>query len=194
MNHRTADLPIDKGWRRKLAEIRYKEIYRQSMAIVLFIVYALIATPPAGVIALSAGIIVVLGALVRVWAAGVVMKNEQLATSGPYAHVRHPLYVGNILGVGGMTVITGTWWAYLVTALFFWMFYPTTIKYEDAKLENIFGDSWRNWHNQVRALIPRLKPYSHEPVGWSIRRAAGRNGEAAIFIYVLFCLGLALSF
>lgn len=194
MNHRIADLLIEKGWRRKLAKIRYKEIYRQGMAIILFMFYALIAMPPARLVAVSAAVIVVLGAVIRVWAAGVVMKNEQLATSGPYAYVRHPLYVGNILGVGGMTVITGTWWAYLITALFFWMFYPTTIRYEDAKLENIFGEQWREWSNKVRALIPRLTPYSHEAIGWSIRRAAGRNGEAAIFIYVLFCLGLALNY
>jgi protein-S-isoprenylcysteine O-methyltransferase Ste14 len=192
MNHRIADLPIEKGWRRKLAEIRYKEIYRQSLAIILFIFYALIATPPARMIAISAAVIVIIGALIRLWAAGVVMKNEQLATSGPYGYVRHPLYVGNILGVGGMTVISGTWWAYLITALFFWLFYPTTIKYEDSKLENIFGEPWRQWSSKVRALIPRLTPYSREAMGWSIRRAAGRNGEAAIFIYVLVCLGIAL--
>jgi protein-S-isoprenylcysteine O-methyltransferase Ste14 len=193
MNHRIADLPIEKGWRRKLAEIRYKEIYRQSLAIILFLFYALIATPSDRMIAISAAVVVVIGALIRVWAAGVVMKNEQLATSGPYGYVRHPLYVGNILGVGGMTVISGTWWAYLITALFFWLFYPTTIKYEDSKLENIFGEPWREWKGNVKALIPRLTPYSRDPMGWSIRRAAGRNGEAAIFIYVLVCLGIALS-
>ena len=193
MNHRIADLPIEKGWRRKLAEIRYKEIYRQSLAIILFLFYALIATPPTALISAVAGAFVVVGALIRFWAAGVVMKNEQLATSGPYAYVRHPLYVGNILGVGGMTVISGTWWAYLITAMFFWLFYPTTIKYEDGKLENLFGQPWRDWSSQVRALIPRITPYSREPMGWSIRRAAGRNGEAAILIYVLVCIGIALS-
>lgn len=193
MDHRTADLPIEAGWRRKLAEIRYKEIYRQSLAIILFLFYALIASPPAQVISLLAAVCVIVGELIRVWAAGVVVKNEQLATSGPYSYVRHPLYVGNILGVTGMTVISGTWWAYVITALFFWMFYPTTIRYEDGKLENMFGEPWRQWGAEVRALVPRLTPYSREPMGWSLRRAAGRNGEAAIFIYVLVCLGIALS-
>lgn len=193
MTHRTADLAIESGWRRKLAEIRYKEIYRQGLAIILFLFYALIANPPMQVIAWSAAVVVIVGALIRVWAAGVVMKNEQLATSGPYGYVRHPLYVGNILGVGGMTVISGTWWAYVITAVFFWMFYPTTIQYEDRKLEDIFGEPWRQWHAEVKALIPRLTPYSRDPMAWSIRRAAGRNGEAAIFIYVLVCLGIALA-
>ena len=41
--------------------------------------------------------LVVLGEAVRVWASGHIEKTKSLATGGPYAHSRNPLYVGSLL-------------------------------------------------------------------------------------------------
>ena len=46
----------------------------------------------------------VLGLLVRGWAAGSIDKDQELTTSGPYAYLRNPLYLGTFLiGTGAVS-------------------------------------------------------------------------------------------
>ena len=58
-------------------------------------------------------VIAVLGILVRLWASGHVKKDKVLATTGPYAYVRHPLYVGNHLITFGFCLASGLWWSFI---------------------------------------------------------------------------------
>lgn len=120
-----------------------------------------------------------LGMLVRLWASGFVMKNEVLATVGPYARVRHPLYVGNILICAGFCAASGQWWSVPAALVFLALFYPETIRYEDQKLRRLFPGEWDRWAERTLALWPSLRPYrgSAEPVPWSFRRSLLRNGE-----------------
>ena len=53
------------------------------------------------------------------------MKNQELATDGPYRFVRHPLYTGNILLVVGFALAASRWWNLPVALFFFWFYYPT---------------------------------------------------------------------
>jgi len=120
-----------------------------------------------------------LGMLVRLWASGFVMKNEVLATVGPYARVRHPLYVGNFLICVGFCAASGLWWS-VPAALVMWLaFYPDTIRYEDQKLRRLFPGDWDRWAAETRALWPRLTAYvgNGERVPWSLKRSFLRNGE-----------------
>lgn len=195
MSHRTDHLNDGNAFQRLLNQLRYKEVYRQGIGILLILVYALLATPlspwwEAGVV------LVVVGSLIRLWAAGMVMKNEVLATSGPYARVRHPLYVGNILVLFGMVAVASRWELILVTLAFLWFFYPPAIRYEDMKLERLFGDSWRDWRARTSALWPSLRAYpgGDKSARWSLKLAAGRNGELMIIAYVIACVLIALYF
>ena len=45
-----------------------------------------------------------LGLLLRAWAAGCLAKNQRLATGGPYAFTRNPLYIGTLLVALGLTI------------------------------------------------------------------------------------------
>src|SRR5262245_52859196 len=45
-----------------------------------------------------------LGLVVRAWASGVLRKNQELTTSGPYAYTRNPLYAGSFLMLIGCAV------------------------------------------------------------------------------------------
>ena len=45
------------------------------------------------------------GGAVRVWAAGYLFKTHELAMWGPYAYVRHPLYLGRLLLLCGFTLM-----------------------------------------------------------------------------------------
>jgi protein-S-isoprenylcysteine O-methyltransferase Ste14 len=134
--------------------VRYKEIYRQAFGLILIAVAALCTLP--GHQRVIWGLAIALaGQLFRTFAAGTIFKNQRLASSGAYALVRHPLYLGNLLILIGFCLASGNLWVCAGVALFWLVWYPAAIRYEDAKLERIFGDEWREWSKGTWAVIPR---------------------------------------
>src|SRR5471030_2759735 len=55
---------------------------------------------------IKAGIgFIIAGALIRLWSNGYAIKNDKLTTSGPYAFVRNPLYLGTFLIAIGFVIV-----------------------------------------------------------------------------------------
>lgn len=188
MSHRTKDLPPLTGVRHTIRELRYHEIARQLLAVILILLYAVTARPTP----LLAGVgltLALAGTLFRLYASGFIVKNKELATNGPYAIVRHPLYTGNILILIGFALANGTWWALPLTLLFFWFYYPTAIEYEDRKLHGLFKEQWEAWAQRTPALVPALGNVKRMGGGgWSFAKSTQRNGELVIAIYILLCM------
>ena len=188
MSHRTADLPPLTGIAHVIRELRYHEVARQSLAVVLVLLYTLTAAP----IPLLAAIglpIGLLGALVRLYASGFIVKNQELATDGAYRFVRHPLYTGNILLVTGFAIAGSRWWGIPVSLLFFWFYYPTAIEYEDRKLRRLFGAAWEQWSARTPALMPRFDGVSASEVGhrsWALA-VSNKHGEIVFVAFALTC-------
>jgi len=164
---------------------RYR--FRQFVGILFLFVLTAVGEPLAawfwaGVVAAA------LGMLVRWWASGHVRKDKQLATTGPYGYVRHPLYVGNHLITLGFCLASGLWWSFLAWGLIALVFYPGTIAHEDEVLHRLFGSDWEAWRARTRALIPRLSPYRPGQRGeWSLAQS-WHNGEPVIVAILLGCL------
>jgi hypothetical protein len=140
MSNRTEALPELTGVPRVVRELRYHESSRQLIGIALIALLSYAGHPTIWSFWIGMPL-VALGTAVRMWAAGVIFKNQVLATTGPYAYVRHPLYVGNILVLAGFGVASALWWAPPLFVAFLIFYYPTAIEYEDRKLRRIFGSS-----------------------------------------------------
>jgi len=94
-----------------------------------------------------------LGLLLRGWAAGHLEKDSRLATSGPYAHVRNPLYLGTLLVAAGLVVASRRWLlALLFTAVFLLVYLPA-IELEEQHLAELFPD-FALYASHVPALWP----------------------------------------
>lgn len=188
MSHRTQDLEQLSGFAHFVRELRYHEVTRQSLAVILILVFALMsrAGPLTAGVGMAAALI---GMLVRLYASGYIIKNKELATSGPYALVRHPLYTGNILLVSGFALAVGpSLWAIPLAVFFFWFWYPPAIEYEDRKLRSIFGRQWEEWAARTPALVPRLANVGRMGSGsWSLAKSLRKNGEILIAVFVLAC-------
>lgn len=183
MGNRTSDLAPLTGLPHLVRELRYQEVARQGIGLLLMPVFALLSTPSqAGFVA--GAIFIALGTLVRVYASGFIVKNKQLATEGPYSLVRHPLYTGNLLILIGFTIASGQWWAPLVAIAFWWFYYPPAIAYEDRKLGRIFGEAWQRWSTTVPAVLPRR----FVPRGggqWSFITSLRQNAEPLVVAFTL---------
>ena len=179
------------GSSRRLAHLR--DSLRQSLGLVMVGVWTWFGQARPGWWLLGT-VLAVTGVLIRLWASGYIKKNKQLATEGPYAWVRHPLYVGNLLIALGFAIASGLWWAWVMLVVFWLIFYPNAIRDEDTKLERVFGDSWRAWRAQTRALLPRTSPYrsgeSMNGTSWSFSQSLRSNGEPIIAAFLIVCLYL----
>ena len=129
--------------------------------------FAWFAEPTPG--RLAAGAIVALGGLaLRAASAGHVQKNRRLATSGPYAYTRNPLYLGSAMGALGLALAGGRWWLFLLVALFFGAVYVPVMRREQDHLTAMFGEAYADYARAVPMFLPRLRPW---------RGAAAREGR-----------------
>jgi protein-S-isoprenylcysteine O-methyltransferase Ste14 len=92
----------------------------------------------------------------RLWAAGWLHKHEALATDGPYAWVRHPLYAGTGLLAIGQGLMSGVPLAAVGFPLLWFILHWPAIREEETFLISIYGDSYRDFQRRVPALVPKI--------------------------------------
>jgi len=108
------------------------------------------------------GGVALVGLALRAWSAGHIRKNSALATSGPYAHTRNPLYLGSFLLGVGFTIASGQLWLALPFAALFMGIYFPVMRVEARHLAGLFGEDYRNYASAVPLFLPRLSPYRDE--------------------------------
>jgi protein-S-isoprenylcysteine O-methyltransferase Ste14 len=130
---------------------------RVPLGFVFAVLYFWLARPTWRFLALGA-VLVVPGLLIRALASGHVRKNEALATSGPYAHTRNPLYFGSLLIGLGFAVAARSWWVGLVLVVMFFAIYLPVIRGEEEFLRAKFPEfEDYAWH--VPRMLPRIAPH-----------------------------------
>jgi protein-S-isoprenylcysteine O-methyltransferase Ste14 len=108
---------------------------------------------------LFAGVaLVAAGVIVRALASGHIRKNAALATTGPYAYTRNPLYLGSILIALGFVLAARNWWIGLAALAMFTFIYLPVIRNEEAYLRSAFPE-YDSYAGSVPRLLPRLTPY-----------------------------------
>jgi protein-S-isoprenylcysteine O-methyltransferase Ste14 len=83
----------------------------------------------------------------------VIRTDHTLVQSGPYCIVRNPIYTGILVACIGSTVVVGKFWALAVTILVLIVFIMK-IRSEEKFLLEEFGESFSNYKQKVKALIP----------------------------------------
>ncbi|OGR86347.1 MAG: hypothetical protein A3A86_03660 [Elusimicrobia bacterium RIFCSPLOWO2_01_FULL_60_11] len=152
-------------------ESPWREKYRVRLGAAAGIVFIWRAQPTSLVFLFSGLLLGSLGILLRQWAAGCLMKNDELATKGPYAIVRNPLYLGSFVAAAGL-MLAATSFAHptdlrrghVDRTLFFWAIlwifidsvYMPKIRKEAALLRARFGAEYDAYAERVPALFPRL--------------------------------------
>ncbi len=148
-----------------------KPTWRLALAYlgILMLIYFSRMTP----VSLAVGLVpIVAGQILRVWAAGHLVKTKRLTTTGPYAYVKNPLYVGAITIVIGFCIVgMPPWdltasprdarlWLYAIfLAAFFFYYMPRKMKIEGGRLRAIYGEEYTRYDEAVPDMLPRLTPY-----------------------------------
>jgi len=128
------------------------------------------------------------GELIQVWATSHLHKDKRLTISGPYSHLRNPMYTGRFfLGLGFFIMTLNP---YLVTGyvVLFAAYAQMRVSREETRLSELFGESYRHYCREVRRWLPRLKAYSRsEPRSASWTQVCV-NHEQIVLIGVIVVL------
>jgi protein-S-isoprenylcysteine O-methyltransferase Ste14 len=124
--------------------------------------WTFLAEPDAAV-AVAGALLALTGALFAAWAKARlgrlfspqlgVQQDHRLVTSGPYAVVRHPIYLGLIDFIIGSALYFNDAGLMLV-ALLFTVYFTAQLRIEERMFEQHFGDEWRSYTARTPALFP----------------------------------------
>jgi protein-S-isoprenylcysteine O-methyltransferase Ste14 len=136
-------------------------------------------------------VLVFAGMSLRVWAGGCAGEHTrtdtigapQLATGGPYAYVRNPIYLGNmILGLGMIGVVGDPWLLVLYVPAFAFL-YTMIVPAEEEFLRREFGAQYSLYCRAVARMLPRVRPWAgrvERHFDWAVVR-----GECWIAFYLV---------
>lgn len=130
---------------------------RVPSGFLIVVVFAWLSRPTAESLAIGLPVSL-LGLALRAWAAGCLAKNQQLATGGPYAYTRNPLYIGTLLVAAGLVIAARNLWLAILFAAVFVFVYLPVIALEEQHLRRLFPE-YAAYAREVPALAPRLSPY-----------------------------------
>jgi len=140
------------------------------------------ARPTQGSLAAGA-FIAIIGLAIRGWASGHVKKNQELTTSGPYAHTRNPLYLGTFLLGIGVAAGGGTLWFVGVFAAFYLMIYVPVMLTEAETMQALFSEEYEAYRRAVPLFVPRFTPYrASSQIGHNHTRSEERQFDLALYM------------
>ena len=132
--------------------------WRVPLGFLIAPIFILLAKPRLWTLAVGA-VIALVGLALRAWASGHLRKNDALATTGPFAYTRNPLYLGSFLIGTGFTIAAGRWELAALFALLFLGIYVPVMRVESETLEQLFGHKYRRYTQAVPMFLPRLTRY-----------------------------------
>ena len=173
----------------------------RSLTPIPFILILIFFSQPTPLPIVLGSLLIVLGEWLRIWAVGYAGGSTRtrtlgaardLVTTGPYAHVRNPLYLGNLILSVGVCVVANVYWMIAVLTIGFLIQYTPIIRSEETYLLDVCGNRYRTYCAAVPRLIPHLRPYA-EPSGhdFSLRRALtseNRTLTAVVCVLILIAV------
>ena len=126
---------------------------RVPSGFLLGLCFGLLATPTRESI-LYGTLFALPGLGIRAWAAGHLKKNQDLASGGPYAWTRNPLYLGTLLTALGLAIAALSWTVFLAVLLVFAFVYLPVIEQEEQHLIKLFP-GYSAYAERVPLLWPR---------------------------------------
>lgn len=165
-------------------------LFRRRTLIVLVGMLAMLPWAAPKPLMFAAGMtLVVLAEALRIWAAGTIHKTEELTTGGPYAYVRHPLYVGSTLHAIAFGLISGRWESFVFIIPPFLLLYSAAVGVEESMLRKLFGEQYEAYSRRVPRFIPRLRAPEpgHGHFDW---RQVLANKEYINILWIVVLTGL----
>jgi hypothetical protein len=104
---------------------------------------------------LYGAILAAFGLVIRGISSGYLRKDCELATAGPYAYTRNPLYFGSAILAAAFIVAGDSWMAGVLVGAYFAVFYYAVMRNEEEDLCVRFGRAFEEYATSVPLFFPR---------------------------------------
>jgi hypothetical protein len=164
-----------------LAERKFWMRWRVRTGYPVAILFIALASPTPRAILIGA-IVSLIGLAIRGYASGYLRKDRELATSGPYARTRNPLYFGSAILAAGFVIAGNSIWAGVLASAYFGIFYYAVMRNEEDDLSKRFGAPFDQYAASVPLFFPALiaKPSSNASQFSSAQYSRNREYRALI--------------
>lgn len=150
---------------------------------------------PTGESILLGSIVAIIGLLIRASAAGYLRKSQSLATSGPYARTRNPLYFGSAFLAAAFAIASRSWIVAILLGVYFSVFYYAVMRKEEAELRVRYNPEFDAYEQRVPLFWPRLGATGQPPgpgFSWP-QYLRNREYRAAIGVTLLMAVFGAMA-
>ena len=138
-----------------MAERKFWMRWRVRTGYPVALLFIALARPTPRAILVGA-VVAFVGLAIRALAAGYLKKDRELATSGPYARTRNPLYFGSSILALGFMIAGDSIWGAVLAASYFGIFYYFVMRSEEEGLRNLFGAAFDEYAARVPLFFPSL--------------------------------------
>ncbi|MGE5416452.1 MAG: methyltransferase family protein [Acidobacteriota bacterium] len=87
----------------------------------------------------------------------VVLHEQSVISTGPYEHVRHPMYTATIMYFFSIPLIFSSWGGLILALVFGVASVYRRMAVEEALLANVFGDQYKDYCQRTGRLLPRWR-------------------------------------
>lgn len=104
--------------------------------------------------------VAIFGELIQMWAGSQLHKDKHFTISGPYSHVRNPMYTGRFfLGLGFFIIAANP---YLIAGyvLLFAAYAHARVRREESRLQVIFAPDYQHYCSEINRWLPKFRAYS----------------------------------
>ena len=173
----------------------------RSFTPIPFIIALLYFAEPVWYTVVIGMLFIVAGELLRIWAVGYAGASTRartlgaardLVTTGPYRHVRNPLYLGNFLLSLGVCLVANVYWLVAVLLIGYFCQYLPIILLEETYLLKSCGSIYQAYREQVPRFVPRFRPYA-KPSDHDFSCARAIKSEKRTLTAIVCVIGLIFA-
>lgn len=155
-----------------MADLRDRLFTWRSYTPLPFVLLMLVFAAPTTTSMAVGGLLALVGEGMRFWGVAYAGRLTRvtgsvgapaLVVTGPFARVRNPLYIGNILLYVGVGVMSQALWPWLPLVALVWFVaqYCLIVSREEEFLAKEFGDTYAEYRANVPRFVIRLVPWEH---------------------------------
>ncbi len=188
-------------WKLKVGNFLFKHrsFTPIPLIVLVFIIFKPVNLNEKNVILNLAGFLIsILGETIRIIAVGysftgtsgreTFLRADALNTTGIYAVVRNPLYIGNFFIFTGIVIVFANVLAVLIFALFLILQYYFIIPSEENFLKKKYGESYETYCSQVRRIIPGFKNYRKNQNPFKLKKVVLKENDPVFNMLMMFLL------
>lgn len=116
---------------------------------------------------------------------------DEVNRTGPYATVRHPLYVGNYFMWLGLALFTQNVWFCVAFTFLYWVYYERIMYAEEMFLIDKYGNDYTDWSAVTPAFIPKLGQWTKPKYKFSWRKVIRQEKAGILNLFLVSFLFVA---